>query len=56
MKKAFEMDGWVGSSLAPVMALMAQPLGAAALGLDKMVLGPYQWALAHPPGELSHAV
>lgn len=40
MKKAFEMDCWVGSSLAQVMALMAQPLGATILGLDKMVAGP----------------
>lgn len=34
------MDCWVGSSLAQVMALMAQPLGAGILGLDKTVAGP----------------
>lgn len=39
-KKAFEMDCWVESSLAQVMALMAQPLGAGILGLDKTVAGP----------------
>lgn len=38
-KKAFEMDCWVGSSLAQVMALMAQPLGVGILGLDKTVAG-----------------
>lgn len=35
------MDCWVQSSLAQVMALMAQPLGVGALGLDKMVAGPH---------------
>lgn len=34
------MDCWVGSSLAQVVALMAQPLGAGILGLDKTVAGP----------------
>lgn len=38
-RKAFEMDCWVGSSLAQVMALMAQPLGVGILGLDKTVAG-----------------
>lgn len=39
-KKPFEMDCWVGSSLAQVVALMAQPLGAGILGLDKTLAGP----------------
>lgn len=56
-KKAFEMDCWVGSSLAQVVALMAQPLGAGILGLDKTLAGPRisgHWPIL---GELlSHAV
>lgn len=45
------MDCWVRSSLAQVMALMAQPLGVGMLGPGQGgCWAPYQWAWAHPPG------
>ena len=56
-KKSFEMGCWVESSLAQVVALMAQPLGTWILGLDKTGAGPISVGTGLVLWELlSHAV